>query len=55
MAELLRPLEATGHLCGLHMEEPLILHSASRVTAAELAEHEAHYQELLAAVPAAAR
>ncbi|BCW66833.1 NAD(P)H oxidoreductase [Arthrobacter sp. NicSoilB4] len=55
MAELLRPLEATAHLCGLQMEEPLVLHSAPGVTAAELAQHAARYQELLSAVPAAAR
>ena len=54
MAELLRPLEATAHLCGLDMAEPLILHSAHRVTPEELAAHIARYRELLSAVPAAA-
>ncbi len=53
MAELLRPLEATAHLCGLEMEEPLVLHSAHHVTEGELAAHAARYRELLSAVPAA--
>jgi glutathione-regulated potassium-efflux system ancillary protein KefG len=43
MAELLRPLEATAHLCGMQMEEPLVLHSAPGVTAEQLADHAAHY------------
>ena len=54
MAELLRPLEATAHLCGLDMAEPLVLHSAPRVTPEELAAHAARYRDLLSAVPAAA-
>lgn len=55
MAELLRPLEATAHLCGLEMAEPLVLHAAPQVTPEELAAHAARYRELLSAVPAAAR
>jgi len=55
MAELLRPLEATAHLCGLDMAEPLVLHAAPHVTPEELAAHAARYRELLSAVPAAAR
>jgi glutathione-regulated potassium-efflux system ancillary protein KefG len=43
MAELLRPLEATAHLCGMQMEERLVLHSAPGVTAEQLADHAAHY------------
>lgn len=54
MAELLRPLEATAHLCGLEMAEPLILHAAHQVTAEELAAHAVRYRELLSAVPAGA-
>src|SRR6476661_8795521 len=54
MAELLRPLEATAHLCGLEMAEPLVLHAAPRTTPEELAAHAARYRELLSAVPAAA-
>lgn len=53
MAELLRPLEATAHLCGLEMAEPLILHSARQVTAEELAAHVERYRVLLSSVPAA--
>ncbi|WP_028266298.1 NAD(P)H-dependent oxidoreductase [Arthrobacter sp. MA-N2] len=55
MAELLRPLEATAHLCGLEMEEPRVLHSAPRVTDEELAAHAGHYRELLLAVPVGVR
>jgi glutathione-regulated potassium-efflux system ancillary protein KefG len=54
MAELLRPLEATAHLCGLDMAEPLVLHSARQVTAEELAAHAARYRELLSPVTATA-
>ncbi|MEC5193049.1 MULTISPECIES: NAD(P)H-dependent oxidoreductase [unclassified Arthrobacter] len=52
MAELLRPLEVTAHLCGLDLAEPLVLHSAYRVTPDELAAHAARYRELLSDVPA---
>ena len=54
MSELLRPLEATAHLCGLEMAEPLILHSAPRTSPEELAEHSVRYRGLLAPVAAAA-
>ncbi|MCB5294778.1 NAD(P)H-dependent oxidoreductase [Arthrobacter sp. SO3] len=54
MAELLRPLDATAHLCGLEMAEPLVLHSAPRVTPEDLAEHAARYRELLSPVTATA-
>ncbi|MDP9987658.1 glutathione-regulated potassium-efflux system ancillary protein KefG [Arthrobacter oryzae] len=53
MSELLRPLEATAHLCGLEMAEPLILHGASRATPAELAAHAQRFRNLLSPVPAA--
>lgn len=52
MAELLRPLDATAHLCGLEMAEPLVLHSAPRATAAQLSEHARRYRELLSPAPA---
>lgn len=55
MAELLRPLDATAHLCGMDMAEPLVLHSAPRVTPEVLAAHAARYRELLSTVPAVAR
>ncbi|GAA4044129.1 hypothetical protein GCM10023063_33390 [Arthrobacter methylotrophus] len=55
MAELFRPLEATAHLCGLEMEEPLVLHSAPRVKDEELATHAGHYREMLLAVPVGTR
>jgi glutathione-regulated potassium-efflux system ancillary protein KefG len=47
MAELRRPADATAHLCGLEIAEPLILHSAPRATTAELSEHAVRYRELL--------
>jgi glutathione-regulated potassium-efflux system ancillary protein KefG len=50
----LRPMEATAHLCGLELEEPLVLHSAPRVTDEELAAHATRYRKLLSAVPATA-
>src|SRR6478672_12044757 len=55
MEELLRPLDATAHLCGLEMAEPLILHSAPRVDADELDRHAARYRELLAPAAVAGR
>ncbi|MFS0718601.1 NAD(P)H-dependent oxidoreductase [Arthrobacter sp. 1P04PC] len=54
MAELLRPLEATAHLCGLDLAEPLVLHGAPRATPEDVAAHAARYREILSAVPAAA-
>lgn len=54
MDELLRPLEATAHLCGFDLAEPLVVHSAPRLSAEELARHAERYRELLAPVPAAA-
>lgn len=54
VAELLRPLEATAHLCGLEMAEPLVLHGAPRATREDVADHAVRYRELLSAVPAAA-
>lgn len=55
IAELLRPLEVTAHLCGLDLAEPLVLHSAYQVTPDELAAHAARYRELLSDVSAYAR
>lgn len=54
MAELLRPLEATAHLCGLDMAEPLVLHGAHGATPEQLAAHSRRYRDLLSAVPATA-
>ncbi|MET4097016.1 putative NADPH-quinone reductase [Arthrobacter sp. UYCu712] len=54
MAELLRPLEVTAHLCGLDLAEPLVLNAAPRVAPEGLAAHAARYRELLADVPALA-
>ena len=54
MAELIRPLEVTAHLCGLDLVEPLVLHSAHRVTPERLAVHAARYRGLLSDMPASA-
>lgn len=54
MDELLRPLDATAHLCGLEMADPLILHAAHGVDADGLERHAARYREALSVVPAAA-
>lgn len=54
MAELLRPLQATAHLCGLDMAEPLVLHGAPRATPEEVKAHAVRYREIVSAVPATA-
>lgn len=54
MEELLRPLNATAHLCGMEMAEPLILHGAPGATDEELGLHAERYWALLAPVGAAA-
>lgn len=55
MAELMRPIEATAHLCGMVLEEPLVVHGARMVDEAELAAHGASYRNLLANSKGAAR
>jgi glutathione-regulated potassium-efflux system ancillary protein KefG len=49
MAELMRPIEATAHLCGMVLEAPLVVHGARVVDEAALAAHGASYRSLLAA------
>ncbi|MBT1004250.1 NAD(P)H-dependent oxidoreductase [Paenarthrobacter sp. DKR-5] len=49
MAELLRPLEATAHLCGLDLAEPLVLHGARGIGDDGLLEHAQRYRALLTA------
>lgn len=55
MAELMRPIEATAHLCGMVLEEPLVVHGARMVDEASLAAHGASYRSLLANSSGAAR
>jgi glutathione-regulated potassium-efflux system ancillary protein KefG len=47
MPELMRPLEATAHLCGMRMAEPFVVHGAHGVDDAALASHGARYRALL--------
>jgi glutathione-regulated potassium-efflux system ancillary protein KefG len=47
MPELMRPLEATAHLCGMRMAEPFVVHGAHGVDDAALASHSARYRTLL--------
>ncbi|MFJ7242878.1 NAD(P)H-dependent oxidoreductase [Streptomyces olivaceus] len=47
MAELLRPLEATAHLTGMKLAEPLLVHGARDITDEELERTAEQYQELL--------
>jgi glutathione-regulated potassium-efflux system ancillary protein KefG len=48
MQELLRPLEATAHLCGLELLDPLVLPGVRMMPDGELEEYAEHYGRLLA-------
>lgn len=54
MAEFLRPVEATAHLCGLTWAQPFILHDSIRIDEAgqrRAAEaYDAHLEEAITAV-----
>jgi len=47
MTELLRPIDATAHLCGLVLAEPLVVHGARTVGDDELASYVQRYRALL--------
>ena len=47
MAELMRPLEATAHLCGMAMAEPFVVHGVHGVDDAALAAYGSRYRALL--------
>jgi glutathione-regulated potassium-efflux system ancillary protein KefG len=47
MSELLRPLEATAHLCGMTFAEPLIIHGIHRLDATTLIDEAVRYRALL--------
>lgn len=49
MTELLRPLEATAHLCGMALADLLVLHGIHGVDDAALAEFARRYRDALAA------
>ena len=47
MSDLLRPLDATAHLCGMTLAEPYVVHGVRHLDEAALAEHGARYRALL--------
>jgi glutathione-regulated potassium-efflux system ancillary protein KefG len=53
MIELMRPIDATAHLCGLRLAEPLVLHGARTVSDQALTDHSRRYRDLLARHPVA--
>lgn len=48
MAELMRPIDATAHLCGMPLAEPLVVHGARILTDDALATYGTRYRALLA-------
>ena len=47
MTDLLRPIDATAHLCGMTLAEPLVVHGARTVDDAALASYGVRYRALL--------
>lgn len=47
MKELLRPIDATAHLCGMPLAEPFVVHGIHHLDEAALAEYSARYRALL--------
>lgn len=47
MSELLRPIDATAHLCGMPFAEPFVVHGVRHLDETALAEHGARYRALL--------
>lgn len=48
MTDLMRPLDATAHLCGMSMAEPFVVHGVHGIDDAALDAHGARYRDLLA-------
>lgn len=48
MAELMRPIEATAHLCGMQLAEPFVVHGARAVDDHALAAYGRRYRAVLA-------
>lgn len=46
--DLMRPFEATANLCGMTLEEPVVLHGVRTVDDEALARHASDYRRLLA-------
>ena len=55
MTELLRPMEATAHLCGLTWAEPFVIHNALRMTAESQAAAASVYSDRISAMIEASR
>jgi putative NADPH-quinone reductase len=51
MTDLLRPVDATAHLCGMTLAAPLVVHGARTIDDAGLASVGARYRTLLAEGP----
>jgi glutathione-regulated potassium-efflux system ancillary protein KefG len=47
MSDLLRPLDATAHLCGMTLAEPFVVHGARTLNDSALAEYGVRYRALL--------
>ena len=47
ISELMRPLDATAHLCGLALADPFVVHGARTLDDAALATYGARYRALL--------
>jgi len=47
MEQLMRPLDATAHLCGMPMAEPMVLHGVRTMPEAELDRQALRYRALL--------
>ena len=47
MGELMRPLDATAHLCGMELADPFVVHGARTLDNDALASYGARYQVLL--------
>ena len=48
MTELMRPIDATAHLCGMTMADPFVVHGARGIDDAALEAYGARYRALLA-------
>ena len=51
MAELMRPVDATAHLCGMPLAEPFVVHGVHHLDDAAIASYAADYRALLEGPP----
>ncbi len=54
MTDLMRPPDATAHLCGMRVAEPFVLHGVRTLDDVDLTRHGARYRALLSAADVAA-